>query len=201
MPALSPFMPFRSLFAVVVLTSVLVGCAQKPRPEPVPVNVPPAPARTTPAPNSEVVTEFKRRGFEAREAEEGVVIYLPTVYLFEFNKAAVEPDARKHLRQIAEVLNDQILTGRHVIVEGHADAIGTGTYNMTLSERRAEAVIAELVAAGVDKGRLAKRAFGKERPLEPNKRPDGSDNPEGRARNRRVALIVENPTPAESVKD
>jgi outer membrane protein OmpA-like peptidoglycan-associated protein len=56
------------------------------------------------------------------------------------------------------------------------------------------AVIDELVAAGVDKGRLTKRAFGKERPLEPNRRPEGTGNSEGRAKNRRVALIVENPT-------
>ena len=60
-------------------------------------------------------------------------------------------------------------------------------------EKRADAVIGELVASGVDKSRLSRRAFGKQRPLEPNRRADGTDNPEGRARNRRVALIVENP--------
>ena len=95
--------------------------------------------------------------------------------------------------QIAELLNASFLNGRRIIVEGHADGIGAEAYNKTLSDKRAEAVVSELVAAGVERGRLTKRAFGKERPLEPNKRPDGSDNPEGRARNRRVALIVENP--------
>jgi outer membrane protein OmpA-like peptidoglycan-associated protein len=170
------------------------GCAAKAKPtEPVAVNVPEPPARETPGPNREAIGAFTRRGIDAREGEEGVVIYLPTVYLFEFNSATVETEARKQLRQIAEVLNDQFLTGRRVIVEGHADAIGTDTYNRALSDKRAESVIEALVASGVDKSRLVKRAFGKERPLEPNKRPDGSDNPEGRARNRRVALIVENP--------
>lgn len=176
-----------------VLALALAACAPKTRPEPVPVNVPSPPERTAPGPNGEVIGEFARRGIDAREGDEGVVIYLPTVYLFAFNKALVEPDAKKQLRQIAGILNDQFLLGRRIIVEGHADAIGTDSYNMSLSDRRAEAVIAELVTAGVDKGRLSKRAFGKERPLEPNRRPDGSDNPEGRARNRRVALIVENP--------
>jgi outer membrane protein OmpA-like peptidoglycan-associated protein len=169
------------------------ACATKQPVEPVPVNVPQPPERELPGPNREVVGEFTRRGIDAREAEEGVVIYLPTVYLFAFNSAAVEPDASKQLRQIAELLNASFLNGRRIIVEGHADGIGAEAYNKTLSDKRAEAVVSELVAAGVERGRLTRRAFGKERPLEPNKRPDGSDNPEGRARNRRVALIVENP--------
>ena len=41
-----------------------------------------------------------------------------------------------------------------------------------------------------------KRVFGEDKPLEPNRRPDGTDNPEGRAKNRRVALLIENPTNA-----
>jgi outer membrane protein OmpA-like peptidoglycan-associated protein len=170
------------------------SCAPKSRPaEPVPVNVPEPPERDVTGPNRALVSEFARRGIDAHEAAEGVVIYLPTVYLFAFNSADVEADARVQLRQIADLLNDQLLTGRRIIVEGHADAIGTQAYNLALSEKRADAVIAELVRAGVDSTRLAKQAFGKERPLEPNRRADGSDNPEGRARNRRVALIVENP--------
>jgi outer membrane protein OmpA-like peptidoglycan-associated protein len=173
----------------------LHSCAQKPLPEPVPVDVPTPPERAVPGSNRTLVTEFTRRGIEAREEHEGVVIYLPTVYLFEFDKSTVEPDARRQLREIADVLNEPSLGGRRIIVEGHADAIGSDSYNLALSDRRANAVITQLIASGVDRARLTKRAFGKDRPLEPNKRPDGSDNPEGRARNRRVALIVENPTP------
>lgn len=182
-----------SALLLTVVIVVAAGCADKRPVEPVPVNPPQPPPRELPTPNREVVSEFTRRGIDAREAEEGVVIYLPTVYLFAFNSAAVEPDASQQLRQIADLLNAPFLTGRRIIVEGHADAIGAEAYNKTLSDKRAEAVIGELVTAGVTRERLTKRAFGKDRPLEPNKRPDGSDNPEGRARNRRVALIVENP--------
>ena len=181
------------LTALALILALAAGCAAKKSAEPVPVNLPEPPPRELPTPNRDVVSEFTRRGIDAREAEEGVVIYLPTVYLFAFNSATVEADASKHLREIAELLNAQFLTGRRIIVEGHADGIGAEAYNRTLSDKRAEAVIGELAAAGVQRTRLTKRAFGKERPLEPNKRPDGSDNPDGRARNRRVALIVENP--------
>lgn len=177
--------------AVALLTT---ACAPKRKGvEPVPVNVPQPPEPDASAQNRNAVDEFARRGIDAREAEEGVVIYLPAVYLFAFNSASVEAEAKRQLLQIAGVLNDQALQGRRIIVEGHADAIGSQSYNLALSDKRADAVIAELARAGVEQARLAKRAFGKDRPLEPNKRADGTDNPEGRARNRRVALIVENP--------
>jgi outer membrane protein OmpA-like peptidoglycan-associated protein len=52
--------------------------------------------------------------------------------------------------------------------------------------------MAVLEAGGVAAARLSSRAYGKDRPLEPN-RVDGRDNPDGRARNRRVALVIENP--------
>jgi outer membrane protein OmpA-like peptidoglycan-associated protein len=175
------------------IVGLAIGASCAPRtkpPDPVPVN---APARKLPDMNREAVSEFARRGIDAREAEEGLVIYLPTVYLFAFDSFNVGAEARKQIKQIAELLNDRFLVGRRIIVEGHTDAIGSQTYNLALSEKRADSVIAELVAAGVDKGRLTKRAFGKQRPLEPNKRSDGTDNPEGRAKNRRVALIVQNP--------
>jgi outer membrane protein OmpA-like peptidoglycan-associated protein len=177
-----------------LLAGLAPACGPKAKPaRPVAVSVPPPPSRPMPARNREVVDEFKRRGFDAREVGEGVIVYLPTVYLFEFDSASVDQDARKQLREIATILNDDILAGRRVIVEGHADAIGSQQYNQALSQRRADAVTAELVAGGVVSDRITKRAFGKERPLEPNKMSDGKDNPEGRAKNRRVALIVENP--------
>ena len=53
-------------------------------------------------------------------------------------------------------------------------------------------MIAVLEAGGVAADRLHSRAYGKDRPLEPNRLANGPDNPDGRARNRRVALVIEN---------
>ena len=53
-------------------------------------------------------------------------------------------------------------------------------------------MIAVLEAGGVAANRLHTRAYGKDRPLEPNRLAAGQDNPDGRARNRRVALVIEN---------
>jgi outer membrane protein OmpA-like peptidoglycan-associated protein len=64
-------------------------------------------------------------------------------------------------------------------------------YNQGLSQRRASAVAAELVTAGVAQKFLTAKGFGSRFPIAPNARSDGSDDPQGRARNRRVEIVVE----------
>jgi outer membrane protein OmpA-like peptidoglycan-associated protein len=186
-----------SLAAVVAAGS---ACAAKKPPEPPPppvdVNVPAPPARPMPTVNRQLLEEVKKAGLEAREVDEGVIIYLPTVFLFEFDRSVVTDDAKKQLREVGKLLGSEVAENRRVTVEGHADAVGTRAYNRALSDKRAVAVIQELVAAGVKNERISKRVFGEDKPLEPNRRPDGTDNPEGRAKNRRVALLIENPSNA-----
>jgi outer membrane protein OmpA-like peptidoglycan-associated protein len=184
---------------VVFAAAWLGACAPK-APAPVvaaPVNVPPPPARAVSAPepaplsNPDLVKVFASRGLDAREEGDGVVLYLPTVYLFAFGKSDVDTPAQTQLREIASLLAEPMLAGRKVTVEGHADGVGSRRYNQALSEARARAVIAVLEAGGVARARLHSRAYGKDRPLEPNRTADGDDNPDGRARNRRVALVIE----------
>ena len=84
-----------------------------------------------------------------------------------------------------------MLAGRRITVEGHADGVGSRRYNQTLSEARARAVIAVLEAGGVAGDRLHSRAYGKDRPLEPNRLAERRGQsrrprpqPPGRARHR-----------------
>jgi outer membrane protein OmpA-like peptidoglycan-associated protein len=191
----------RVVAPALALVLVAAACAKRPpaATEPAPVGVPAPPARAVsgpePAPlsNPDLVKVFTSRGLDAREEGAGVVIYLPTVYLFEFGRSDVDGDARTQLREIAGLLAEPMLAGRRITVEGHADGVGSREYNQRLSESRARAVIAALEAGGVTGTRMAVRAYGKDRPLEPNRTADGKDNPDGRARNRRVALVIENP--------
>jgi outer membrane protein OmpA-like peptidoglycan-associated protein len=184
---------------VVCAAAGLAACAQKASAPvvPAPVNVPAPPARAVSAPerapisNPDLVKVFASRGLDAREEGDGVVLYLPTVYLFAFGKSDVDAPARTQLREIAALLAEPMLAGRKVTVEGHADGVGSRRYNQALSEARARAVVAVLEAGGVGRDRLHSRAYGKDRPLEPNRTADGDDNPDGRARNRRVALVIE----------
>ena len=78
-----------------------------------------------------------------------------------------------------------------VSIEGHTDGKGSDTYNQNLSERRAESVrhwftaIEKLNRVGFET-----KGWGARKPVAPNQKPDGSDDPDGRQKNRRVEIVV-----------
>jgi len=110
---------------------------------------------------------------------------------FDFDKSTLRPDAVAILNEAIEVLKKY--PELKVEVAGHTDSIGTDAYNQKLSERRAKAVYDYLTSNGIDAGRLiGPHGYGESRPIAPNTNPDGSDNPEGRAKNRRTELNVQN---------
>jgi len=141
------------------------------------------------AKNREILNELKRQKLDARETDRGIVVNLPDV-LFQFNSARLTTGALEKVSQIASVLRNRA-GNRHVSIEGHTDAIGSESYNQALSQHRAEAVAQELSSDGVRETRLTTRGFGEKYPVAPNTRDDGSDNPDGRAKNRRVEVIIE----------
>ncbi len=110
---------------------------------------------------------------------------------FDFDKSNLRPDAVAILSEATEILKRY--PDLRVEVAGHTDSKGTDAYNQKLSERRATAVYNYLTKNGVDAGRLVGPiGYGESRPIAPNTNPDGSDNPEGRAKNRRTELNVQN---------
>lgn len=108
--------------------------------------------------------------------------------LFDFDKADIRAAAEPTLKEIAHIIAS-IRAGKSVI-EGHTDSKGLDTYNQALSLRRAKAVAAWLVAHGVDKAKLSIIGLGSSRPVAPNNGENGSDNPGGRALNRRVEFVL-----------
>jgi outer membrane protein OmpA-like peptidoglycan-associated protein len=141
--------------------------------------------------NRELIEELKRQNLEVRETDRGVVVNLPDV-LFEFGRADLTGSARGKVADIADVLEGQNVRGRRVSIEGHTDSVGSDESNQRLSERRAEAVASALERSGIDSGRVRTRGFGEKYPIAPNQGSDGRDNPSGRAKNRRVEVIIEN---------
>jgi outer membrane protein OmpA-like peptidoglycan-associated protein len=125
----------------------------------------------------------------ARTTEQEIRIEMSADVLFDFDRAELKPEAEASLQKVGTVLRAY---GRsQVTVEGHTDAKGSDTYNQRLSERRAAAVVSWLSArAGLGGGRLTARGLGAQRPVASNARADGSDDPEGRRRNRRVEIVV-----------
>ena len=110
--------------------------------------------------------------------------------LFEFNQAALTPQAQQTLDALGPMIQQ---AGKHpVAIQGYTDSIGTDAYNQILSERRAQAVESWLVSRNyIDAAAATVQGFGKSHPVAPNTKSDGSDNPEGRARNRRVEVVID----------
>ena len=108
---------------------------------------------------------------------------------FAFNDRTIRPEFLSELNETVRILNDNPTLS--VLIEGYADAVGSESSNLRLSRARAEAVRDYLVASGIAADRLRVVGRGEIDPLAPNARDDGSDNPEGRAVNRRVELSVE----------
>jgi outer membrane protein OmpA-like peptidoglycan-associated protein len=103
---------------------------------------------------------------------------------FDFNKQELKEPYSLAVNQYASLLKDPRCLDLRVTVEGHADFIGSEEYNQGLSERRAENVIANLTAAGVDAARLSAVGRSKDMPLDP------AQTDEARMRNRRVEFTA-----------
>lgn len=122
----------------------------------------------------------------ARRSEGVIVIDLPADVLFDFDKATIRADAEQALTRAAELLKSY--PDAQVSIGGHTDAKGDDAYNEGLSLRRARAVAARLQR---EAGRtLGAQGFGERQPVAANTRPDGSDDPDGRQKNRRVEIRI-----------
>lgn len=124
-------------------------------------------------------------GGEIRDHE--IYVALPADTLFEFDKADILPAAEANLRTLAELIGK---TRGTVLLKGYTDGKGDDAYNLGLSKRRAKAVKAWMAANGVPSERLVATGYGEADPVAPNQRPDGRDDPDGRARNRRVEALL-----------
>jgi len=127
--------------------------------------------------------------FGATEVDGGFRLTLPDSILFDFNSSELRADAAPALSLIADVL--RYFEGDPVIVIGHTDSVGSASYNLRLSEERAQSVVAILIADhAIGAERLTAEGRGADEPIAPNAHPDGQDNPEGRQLNRRVEIVV-----------
>lgn len=125
----------------------------------------------------------------AREADGSIRMALGGDILFDTNSTIVRPAAGDTLGKIAQVIRDRSRGDVYVI--GHTDSVGADAYNQKLSEDRAAAVIAWLSQReGIPASIMLGRGMGEGHPVTHNALPNGADNPQGRAQNRRVEIFL-----------
>jgi outer membrane protein OmpA-like peptidoglycan-associated protein len=183
---------------LILLGTAGTGCAKRVTPASGEAGAPSA----APFTNQELVSELRRQGIgggqagaegfpEISETARGVIITLPSTF-FAFDRSDIDEKARDVVDRIAKVMNNPRAANRKITLEGHTDNVGTAAYNLDLSRRRAEAVAQELVKQGMRSDRVTFEALGETRPVAPNRKADGTDDPVGRAKNRRVEAVIPN---------
>jgi OmpA-OmpF porin, OOP family len=129
--------------------------------------------------------EAQLRDLQAKQTDRGLVLTLGDV-LFDSGQATLKPGAASTIDRLAAFLDQS--PDRSVAIEGHTDSMGSDAYNLSLSENRANSVKAALVAKGVRAERIVTVGKGEGVPVA------GNDNSAGRQQNRRVEIIVSNPS-------
>jgi OOP family OmpA-OmpF porin len=115
-------------------------------------------------------------------------IVLENIY-YDFNSADLSDRAKNVLDTTLLVL---LKEAPEFIIEigAHTDSIGEAQYNLELSQQRADNVVSYLISKGIPKERLVAKGYGSTKPVAPNFLPDGSDNPDGREKNRRTEFRI-----------
>lgn len=133
-----------------------------------------------------VIKEVQVEKIVTKEVEKIVEVEVEKVVFpdvaFQFDSAKLTDLGKGKVYQVAEKLKEQ--SDLVVVIEGHADFIGTEEYNQKLGLRRAETVIQELTALGIAPERMSTTSFGEAQPK------IGQETNWARAVNRRVELSI-----------
>jgi len=126
---------------------------------------------------------------QVKEIGNEVHIDLAADVLFDFDKSDILPKAEETLGKAAAIIRER--AKGVVLVAGHTDSKGGEAYNMALSERRANSVRDWFrTKGGLGTTQFETKGFGAKQPVAPNQKPDGSDDPIGRQKNRRVEITI-----------
>lgn len=130
-----------------------------------------------------LVSAVASAGAKAKPVVTDTAIELLDPLYFEFGKAVIKPESSATLDAIAATLKaaPQIAV---VEVQAHTDERGDETWNLKISQQRADAIVRALIQRGVEAKRLRAKGYGESQPL------DRRHNPEAWAKNRRIAFVI-----------
>ncbi len=128
-------------------------------------------------------------GVTIKETPTATIMSVQGDVLFDFDSAQLRPSSREVLARVVAYINER--RPPQIAVEGNTDSVGSPDYNVALGRNRARSVVGFFVQSGLPGGIFTVASYGATHPVAANTNPDGSDNPEGRAHNRRVDIILE----------
>ncbi|MBU0764379.1 MAG: OmpA family protein, partial [Bacteroidetes bacterium] len=144
--------------------------------------------------HSENIDIEEKEGFQEvtkdiflKKPEVGVNIVLNNIF-FDYGEATLRKESTVELDRLTGLLKKY--PAMRIEISGHTDSNGDDDFNMDLSQRRAHAVAGYLTDHGIEKNRVTSKGYGETSPVAPNTHPDGTDNPEGRALNRRTEFRI-----------
>jgi peptidoglycan-associated lipoprotein len=121
-----------------------------------------------------------------RKAKNALFV-LKNIY-FAYDKADINQESAKELDKLVDILNDNL--DIKIEMGSHTDSVASDSYNIELSQRRAESTVNYLIRKGIATERLTAKGYGESKPIARNSNPDGTDNPEGRQKNRRTEFRI-----------
>lgn len=158
---------------VCLISALLLGCASSPST--------PTAVAATPTRAERAVAALSALGFAPQS--DGWYLTLPAPLVFDFDSDAVSDRGRTDVTRVARELT--ALEVDRVFVYGHTDAVGATQYNQALSQRRAEAVARVLIDGGLAATHITAKGLGTSVSIANN------NTAEGRAKNRRVVIVVQ----------
>lgn len=125
---------------------------------------------------------FNEKGVTIRKDGNNLILSMPELILFDFNKYEIKDDIKNSLNTLARALktNKDI----RIKIDGYTDFIGSEGYNLELSVKRAKAIKNYLISKGAIENNISIEGYGEQNPVSSN----NTEN--GRARNRRVEFII-----------
>lgn len=131
---------------------------------------------------AELRQDLQGTGVGVERQGDNILLTMPNQVTFGFDQATVQSQFFPVLTNVATTLTQYPST--FIDIVGHTDSVGTDSYNMELSQRRAQAVASYLMGKGVQGQRLVVRGVGEQFPVASN------DTDAGRAQNRRVEILI-----------
>lgn len=125
---------------------------------------------------------FNEEGVTIRKEGNNLVLSMPELVLFDFNKYEVKNKVKGSLNTLAKALEEN--PDIRIKIDGYTDFIGSEGYNLELSVKRAKSIKNYLVDRGVKSSNISIEGYGKQNPIANNA------TAAGRAKNRRVEFII-----------